>query len=653
MNIVSFFTNDGVPETGLSPTIRIRNASTGALVVTDEAMTEVGDGFYRYDFTGYDAQIDYTIRSDGGVSLADAERYVYGSNQLADEIDDLTADVEDIIPIIESQRGAHTGGGQILYVDPVSGASYASGARGGRSDPFASVQDCHDNMVIDSNHDIVILVPGDPDGATTLTEDVTLSKRYTFFRGPGRDFLWTRSGAGDTISITGDGIELSGFQLSTDTLGAGHGVDISASDFAAIRKVWINYTRGDAINVSNSESIIIEDNVLDTSGAGGSGHGITINPAGGDSSHVVIRRNHIASIVGNGIRVLGGTVDHSQIYDNQIHDCTGWGISIGVGVTNSLVARNLIGDCGSGDIEDLGTDTVLLNNEQWASHTAGDIWDESLVEHTTPGTFGQELATKADIVASTSTIFTVATSGSVIYGTEAGGTWQSTQNRDDTYWNITESVADGLTVDLTYYIPELDRPGAFILFGRKEGTPGGTHGMSLWAYNYEASAYESLVGVFMPGGTNTDDEYSHAYYERNVDRFNNNEVKLRLIHNVTSYIGTHNLYIDSAIISSIAVITAEDIADAVWSKELSGGRSAEYVILDNNESLKRALGLMHENIFIDQPGYDINSNLISARVRIYSDSASVGTANNVIGTYQITSDGTGRGQFANWKQVKV
>jgi hypothetical protein len=62
---------------------------------------------------------------------------------------------------------------------------------------------------------------------------------------------------------------------------------------------------------------------------------------------------------------------------------------------------------------------------------------------------------------------------------------------------------------------------------------------------------------------------------------------------------------------------------------------------------------MHENIFIDQPGYDINANLISARVRIYSDSASVGTANNIIGTYQITSDGTGRGQFANWKQVKV
>jgi hypothetical protein len=69
--------------------------------------------------------------------------------------------------------------------------------------------------------------------------------------------------------------------------------------------------------------------------------------------------------------------------------------------------------------------------------------------------------------------------------------------------------------------------------------------------------------------------------------------------------------------------------------------------------LKRVLGLMHENIFIDQAGYDINGNLISARVRIYSDSASVGTANNIIGTYTITSDGQGRGMFTNWRQVRV
>ena len=44
--ISAFFTDDGVPLTSPSnaPTIRIRRQDTGALVVTDSAMTEQGDG---------------------------------------------------------------------------------------------------------------------------------------------------------------------------------------------------------------------------------------------------------------------------------------------------------------------------------------------------------------------------------------------------------------------------------------------------------------------------------------------------------------------------------------------------------------------------------------------------------------------------------
>lgn len=69
--------------------------------------------------------------------------------------------------------------------------------------------------------------------------------------------------------------------------------------------------------------------------------------------------------------------------------------------------------------------------------------------------------------------------------------------------------------------------------------------------------------------------------------------------------------------------------------------------------LKRALGLIHENIFIDLPSYDDNSNLISARVRIYSNSSSVGTNNDIIGNYLIESDSIGAGKFSTWRQVKI
>lgn len=83
MIINSFFTEAGAPKTGLSPTIRIWEVSAGAhtLVITDASMTEVGDGFYKYNFAAYDATKNYVVRADGGVVLANADRYEYGATE--------------------------------------------------------------------------------------------------------------------------------------------------------------------------------------------------------------------------------------------------------------------------------------------------------------------------------------------------------------------------------------------------------------------------------------------------------------------------------------------------------------------------------------------------------------------------------------------
>lgn len=69
------------------------------------------------------------------------------------------------------------------------------------------------------------------------------------------------------------------------------------------------------------------------------------------------------------------------------------------------------------------------------------------------------------------------------------------------------------------------------------------------------------------------------------------------------------------------------------------------------EIVRRTLGLVHHNIYIDDPIYDEYGNMISARVRVYSDTASVGTGSNIIETYKIEADGTQCGQFSFWKQV--
>lgn len=73
-----------------------------------------------------------------------------------------------------------------------------------------------------------------------------------------------------------------------------------------------------------------------------------------------------------------------------------------------------------------------------------------------------------------------------------------------------------------------------------------------------------------------------------------------------------------------------------------------------SDDLKRVLGLVHENLFIDLPTYDDANNLIGARLRIYSTPSSVGTDNDVLATYAISSDTDDEpGKFTNWKQERI
>lgn len=84
--ITSFFSEDGLPKTGLTPLIKIRDLSDDSIVINNAAMDEVADGFYKYVFT-YQAYKQYTVVVDGGNTLIDAERYVFTS--LPGDIDNI------------------------------------------------------------------------------------------------------------------------------------------------------------------------------------------------------------------------------------------------------------------------------------------------------------------------------------------------------------------------------------------------------------------------------------------------------------------------------------------------------------------------------------------------------------------------------------
>ena len=79
MNITVFFTANAVPSAGLSPTISIWKIN-GTQEVEDAAMTEIGGGFYVYDFTGYDQGEEYCMVADGGSTLDNEDRYMHGTN---------------------------------------------------------------------------------------------------------------------------------------------------------------------------------------------------------------------------------------------------------------------------------------------------------------------------------------------------------------------------------------------------------------------------------------------------------------------------------------------------------------------------------------------------------------------------------------------
>lgn len=79
--ITPFILSNGSPALGLpSASVRIRDANSGELLVTDDSLVEVGDGFYKYVFTDYTSSMNYTIRLDGGDILGQ-QRYAFAANE--------------------------------------------------------------------------------------------------------------------------------------------------------------------------------------------------------------------------------------------------------------------------------------------------------------------------------------------------------------------------------------------------------------------------------------------------------------------------------------------------------------------------------------------------------------------------------------------
>lgn len=80
------FTKTGIPQAGLSPIIDIfelnpTNPAINNHVVVAGTASEIGLGWYRYNFTSYDSKQNYVFTFDGGATLTNNERYKIGGNE--------------------------------------------------------------------------------------------------------------------------------------------------------------------------------------------------------------------------------------------------------------------------------------------------------------------------------------------------------------------------------------------------------------------------------------------------------------------------------------------------------------------------------------------------------------------------------------------
>jgi len=117
MIISSFFTSNGLPTTGLAPTINIweLNVATNTLVVDTDTVTEVGDGFYKYNFTGYDGTKNYTTIVDAGPTMTLYGRYSVAA--LPAEVAISNTTIQQITDSVwDSTAGSHTAVGSFGLV---------------------------------------------------------------------------------------------------------------------------------------------------------------------------------------------------------------------------------------------------------------------------------------------------------------------------------------------------------------------------------------------------------------------------------------------------------------------------------------------------------------------------------------------------------
>ncbi len=682
MKIEASFTNKGTPATGLSATIRIRELPA-TLVVTDEAMSESGDGTYFYDYTGYDVTKDYAIRCDGGVTLQDTDRYKFAGNE---------SYYEDV---------AHS-----VWSDSLT--NYTSGAgRNQQLQSFAGqiIYDA-DNGFAGTKFPIgTIMKP-----SNNLTDLLTISNFNNISNIQVKSDLTVA--AGQNVS-----------RMSLETHGI-MGTDIILSPGCSTKNTLIRYANLSG-EITNGDTLLIEscqvgelENFTGIMNVVSFSQGSEISC--GDWANFI--GCHSGGDPGNEPELNIGNADvNINKYTGNLKLTNKTGANRTVA---NFQSGNVIVDstCVSGTIQILGTGTIEKDNsgpnckvdiDGFISKNAisSAVWDEPLISHTNPETTGDALLQQSynnkvyiDIInGGPGTVYPAGIKESPVNSINDAlavsslyelsnihviGSLTISGGEDLSGYTFVSDRSLGNSINLVNYISDYVYFNDLTVSGTLNGYTRFTYCVLGSLTNMDGGIKNSLItgDISFTGTSNNymtdcDRFISDPNTYINLDigdcAFNmirgrgNYKILGKTSTDITSLDLNGAIYIDSTCISGTIVpaglvriidesgpgciviqagLTNNSIADHVWNEDVS----SHTVSGSFSDMLQRTVSLMHENIFIDNPIYDGFGNLTTARVRIYSVPGSVGTANDVIGTYEINSAaGVEAGKFTSWSQIKV
>ena len=286
--------------------------------------------------------------------------------------------------LIESLKGSHKSIGNIYYWNPTSGNDSNVGTTPATAvATFTQAQ----TLATAGNNDVIFALSTHSSGITTVTTPLSITKSTLKLKGPGFPFQLAPTASGSpTVNISADGVEVSGFYLTTASGGTDNGVTVTG-DNVLIKDCWVKSATGNGINISSTSRTQIDTCAIEDC----SGNGINI---GASTNQSTVKRCIISGNA-DGVDLTGSSITDNIFENNLIYNNTGIGIDINSGVTRTGIRLHHTFAGNSTNIDDAGTGTF---QDTSGTITQGDIdaivdgvWDEVIGGHLTAGTTGRTL----------------------------------------------------------------------------------------------------------------------------------------------------------------------------------------------------------------------------------------------------------------------